>query len=124
LTPNPGVQPFFAGALSRCPNCGKGPLFSGFLRVTPVCGICGFDLGASDSGDGPAVFVILAVGFLAVFGVLFTEIAYNPPVWLLLVTWFPLSGLLCLVLLRPMKGLMVAAQIRNKASQHRRDEAP
>ena len=32
------------------------------------------------------------------------------------------SALLCLGLLRPLKGLMIAAQIRNKASEHRRDE--
>jgi uncharacterized protein (DUF983 family) len=70
------------------------------------------------------VFVILAVGFLAVFGLLITDIAYRPPIWVLLVTWFPLSALFCLILLRPMKGLMIAAQIRNKASQYRRDEGP
>jgi len=124
LTAERRVNPFLAGAAGRCPNCGKGPLFAGFLGVTKVCPVCGFDLGASDSGDGPAVFVILVVGFVMVFGVLITQIALNPPVWVLLVTWFPLAGLLCLVLLRPMKGLMIAAQIRNKASQHRLDAAP
>ncbi len=118
------VDPFLAGALGRCPNCGKGPLFAGFLKISRTCADCGFDLGASDSGDGPAVFVILIVGFLAVFGVLFTDIAYHPPIWVLLITWIPLAGLLCLLLLRPMKGLMIAAQIRNRASQHRRDPAP
>ncbi len=119
-----GVNPFLAGALGRCPNCGKGALFDGFLKVSRVCSACGFDLGASDSGDGPAVFVILVVGFLAVFGVLFTDIAYQPPVWVLLATWIPLAALLCFGLLRPMKGLMIAAQIRNRASQHRRDQTP
>ncbi len=112
------LAPFIAGLRARCPNCAKGPLFAGFLKVTPICAACGFDLGASDSGDGPAVFVILVVGFIAVFGTLFTEIAFHPPVWAPLVTWLPLSALLCLALLRPMKGLMIAAQIRNKAAQH------
>ena len=124
MTPTKGVNAFLSGALGHCPNCGKGALFSGFLKITPLCAACGFNLGASDSGDGPAVFVILAVGFLAVFGMLFSLIAFNPPVWVLLVTWFPLSAILCLILLRPMKGLMVAAQIRNKAAQHRRDARP
>jgi uncharacterized protein (DUF983 family) len=124
LTGKRAVNPFLAGAAGRCPNCAKGPLFAGFLSVTKVCPVCGFDLGASDSGDGPAVFVILIVGFVMVFGVLITEIAVNPPVWALLVGSIPLAGLLCLILLRPMKGLMIAAQIRNRAAQHRSDAAP
>ena len=76
-----------------------------------------------DAGDGPAVFVIIIVGFLVVFAALFTEIAFHPPIWLHLVVWLPLASILCLSLLRPLKGLMVGAQIRNKASQHRRDDA-
>jgi uncharacterized protein (DUF983 family) len=87
-----------------------------------VCSACGHPLGEADSGDGPAVFVILVVGFVIVFASLYTEIAYHPPVWVHLVVWLPLGAALCLALLRPMKGLMVAAQIRNRAAQHRRDD--
>ncbi len=97
-------------------------MFGGFLKLAPVCSRCGHPLGQADSGDGPAVFVIIVVGFLMVFGALFTEIAYHPPVWVHLVVWLPLGAALCLGLLRPMKGLMVAAQIRNHAAQHRRDD--
>ena len=122
MTDTPGVNPFLAGALGRCPNCGKGPLFEGFLRLTARCPSCGFALAEADSGDGPAVFVIMIVGFLVVFSALFTEVAYHPPVWVHLVVWLPLGAALCLGLLRPMKGLMVAAQIRNRAAQHRRDQ--
>ncbi len=114
--------PFLAGFLCRCPACGQGPLFQGFLAVTPVCTGCGFALGAADSGDGPAVFVIMIVGFIVVFAALFTEIAIRPPIWLHLVVWLPLATGLCLGLLRPIKGLMIAAQIRNRAARHRRDE--
>jgi uncharacterized protein (DUF983 family) len=122
LTPVARLNPFLAGALGRCPNCGEGPLFAGFLTPTPQCSHCGFALAAADSGDGPAVFVIMIVGFLIVFGALFTEVAYHPPVWFHLVVWLPLGAVLCLGLLRPMKGLMIAAQIRNKAAEHRRDK--
>jgi uncharacterized protein (DUF983 family) len=115
LTPDPGIAPFIAGALGRCPNCGKGALFAGFLNVRPRCQVCGYDFANVDSGDGPAVFVITIVGFLVVFGALFTEVAYNPPVWVDLIVWLPAGAILCLALLRPMKGLMIAAQIRNRA---------
>jgi uncharacterized protein (DUF983 family) len=115
LTTDRPLAPFVAGALGRCPHCGRGPLFEGFLRIVRTCGACGFNLAASDSGDGPAVFVILAVGFIAVFGALFTEVALRPPVWLPLVVWIPVAAGLSLALLRPMKGLMIAAHVRNRA---------
>lgn len=121
MTPQSKVNPFLAGALGRCPVCGRGALFKTFLGLAETCTACGFPLGRSESGDGPAVFVILIVGFIAVFGLLVTFVALRPPIWLLLATWAPLSGLLCLALLRPVKGLMVAAQIRNNASEHRND---
>ena len=116
-----GVSPLLAGLACRCPNCGRGRLFDGFLKVTSACEACGFDLAHCDSGDGPAVFVIMIVGFVVVFAALFTEIAFHPPVWVHLVIWLPLGVTLCLALLRPMKGLMIAAQIKNKASEHRSD---
>ncbi len=123
MTNAAGVNPLLAGLRGRCPHCGEGPLFKGFLSLTPACASCGFNLAHADSGDGPAVFVIIIVGFLVVFAALFTEIAVHPPIWLHLVLWLPLAAVLCLSLLRPLKGLMVGAQIRNKASQHRRDDA-
>jgi len=117
MTQRGGAAPFAAGALGRCPNCGKGPLFAGFLTVAPGCTACGFNLAKADSGDGPAVFVIFIAGFIAAFGVLFTEIFFRPPIWLHFVIWLPIAAILCLALLRPMKGLMIAAQFANQASQ-------
>jgi len=122
LTQARGAGPLLAGLAGRCPHCGKGRLFSGFLSLVVACEVCGFDLAKADSGDGPAVYVIIIVGFLTVFGTLFTMIAVNPPVWVLLTVSLPVAALLCFLLLRPMKGVMIAAQIMNKASQHRSDE--
>ena len=114
-------NPLLAGAAGRCPSCGEGHLFDGFLKVAPRCEACGYDLAKADSGDGPAVFVILVGGFLAAFGALFTEVALNPPVWVLLAIWLPATILVCLILLRPFKGMMLAAQFMNKASEARHD---
>lgn len=114
-------HPLLAGAAGRCPNCGEGRLFDGFLKVAPRCEACGYDLAKADSGDGPAVFVILIGGFLAAFGALFTEVALNPPVWVLLVIWMPATLVICLALLRPFKGMMLAAQFMNQASEARHD---
>src|SRR5258705_12100951 len=114
-------NPLRWGAAGRCPNCGEGHLFEGFLKVAPACEACGFDLAAADSGDGPAVFVIMIAGFIVAFGALFTMVAGRTPVWLTLLIWLPMTLVICLVLLRPMKGLMLAAQFMNKASQARHD---
>ena len=112
-----GVNPVLAGIACRCPKCGEGALFQGFLSVSPECEACGFDLRKADSGDGPAVFIILIVGCIAGFGALITEVSFRPPVWVLLVVWLPLTLILCLALLRPFKGVMIALQFHNRASE-------
>jgi uncharacterized protein (DUF983 family) len=122
MTPSPGAAPFLAGLAGRCPNCGQGKLFDGFLKVAPRCAACGFDLTKADSGDGPSVFVIFIAGFIAAFGILWTEITFRPPLWVHFVVWLPIAAALCLGLLRPMKGLMIAAQFANHASQAGRDD--
>jgi uncharacterized protein (DUF983 family) len=53
---------------------------------------------------------------------MFHMIAFNPPIWVLLVLWLPLTVVVVLGLLRPMKGLMVAAQFAQKASEAGRDD--
>jgi uncharacterized protein (DUF983 family) len=112
-----GVNPVLAGIACRCPNCGEGALFSGFLTVTERCDACGMDLRAADTGEGPAVFIILIVGIVVGFSALITEVAFHPPVWLHLILWLPLTLILCLALLRPFKGVMLAMQFHHKASE-------
>ena len=117
-----GVNPLLAGLAGRCPNCGEGALFRGFLTVADRCDACGFGLGRADSGDGPAVFVILIGGFIVAFAALFTEIAYRPPIWVHLVVFLPLTVVVCGGLLRPMKGILLAAQFANRAAEARHDD--
>lgn len=112
-------NPLLAGLAGRCPNCGEGFLFEGFLKVAARCEACGYDLAKADTGDGPAVFVILIAGFICAFGLLFTEVAFSPPVWVHVVVWLPLTALISLLLLRPLKGVMLAAQFSNNASEAR-----
>ena len=115
-------HPLAYGALGRCPSCGEGPLFRGFLKVAPACSACGQDLTQADSGDGPAVFVILIAGFLVAFAARYVELAFRPPIWLHLALWMPLTVIVSLGLLRPLKGLMLAAQFINRAAEARSDD--
>lgn len=104
---------------NRCPRCGEGRLFQGFLSVRPACTNCGLDYAFIDSGDGPAVFVILIISFVVVGLALYTEVTWNPPLWVHFLLWIPLALVLCLPLLRVLKGLMIGLQYRNNASQGR-----
>jgi uncharacterized protein (DUF983 family) len=122
-TPAPArIDPIRAGLLCRCPNCGKGPLFSGFLTVVERCAVCGFDFTRLNTGDGAAIFVMQIAGGLVVFGALFVQIAYDPPVWAMLVVALPLVVGLSLGLMRPGKGVMIALQMRHRAGQTRNND--
>jgi uncharacterized protein (DUF983 family) len=118
----PEADPIAAGLSGRCPRCGEGKLFDGFLKLAPSCRSCGLDFKFADSGDGPAVFVILIAGFIIVGLLLWTEITYEPPFWVHLVIFLPLTIIVCLGMLRPLKGVMIALQYRNKAEQGRLSE--
>jgi uncharacterized protein (DUF983 family) len=112
-------SPISAGLKGRCPRCGEGRLFNGFLKLAPKCQACGLDFAFADSADGPAVFIMFIAGFAMMGGVLWLEFTYEPPFWVHMVIWLPLTILLCLSLLRPMKGLAVALQYANKAEEGR-----
>ena len=108
-----------SGIAGRCPTCGRGKLFSGYLKLAPRCNVCGLDYGFADSGDGPAVFVILVSGFIVVGAALFVEMAYAPPYWVHAALWLPLIVVVTLGPLRPMKGLMIALQYYHQAAESR-----
>lgn len=111
----PPVDPVRAGIACACPRCGQGKLFDGLIKVRPQCRQCGLDYSFADSGDGPAVFVILIIGFVVVGLALWMEVNYNPPLWLHFLLWIPLTIGLSLWLLRVLKALLIALQYRNNA---------
>jgi uncharacterized protein (DUF983 family) len=113
--------PIGRGLRGRCPACGQGRLFQGFLRLRSVCEHCGLDYRFADSGDGPAVFVILIGGAIVVFAALLTEVAYQPPYWLHAALWLPLILIVTLAPLRLVKGLLIALQFHHKAAEGRLD---
>jgi uncharacterized protein (DUF983 family) len=111
----PPISAISAGLSGRCPRCGDGRLFSGFISVAPRCEVCGLDYSFADAGDGPAVFVALFGGFIVLGAALWTEIVYQPPIWVHMAVFLPLTLVVCLGLLRPLKGVLIALQYRNKA---------
>lgn len=108
------------GLLGRCPDCGKGNLFRGFLTVVDHCEVCGADLREQDSGDGPVAFITLIAGAIVVIAALVVEVKYGWPIWLHMVVWLPLAAGLCIGLMRPLKGLMIALQYKHRRSDFER----
>jgi uncharacterized protein (DUF983 family) len=115
----PPVSPLAAGLGCKCPRCGRGRLFAGLLRVAERCEACGLDLAKQDSGDGPAVFVILILGFIVVGLALWVEFAYEPPFWVHAVLWIPLIVFGALLMLRPFKATLIALQYKHRWSEER-----
>lgn len=103
----------------KCPQCGEGRLFSRWLSVRPACSACGLDFERFGQGDGPAVFVILIAGFLIVGAALWVEVNFEPPLWVHATLWAPVTLIVTLGLLRPIKSLLIAKQFETGAAEAR-----
>ncbi|MGA8193329.1 MAG: DUF983 domain-containing protein [Acetobacteraceae bacterium] len=99
------------GLMGRCPACGKGRLFDGFLRVVPICPNCHAPLGLARADDAPPYFTILIVGHIVIPAILIMQKMSDPPTWLLSVIFVPLTIILALGLLRPVKGATVGLML-------------
>jgi uncharacterized protein (DUF983 family) len=113
------VQSALRGLACRCPRCGQGKLYAGFLTLAPACDRCGLDYAFIDSGDGPAIFIIMLAGGIVVACALVVEVKYQPPYWLHAVLWLPLILTTTLLPLRSMKSLLIALQFHHKAAPGR-----
>ena len=107
-----------AAFLSRCPRCGEGKLYKGFLKVVDRCAVCGLNLGAQDTGDGPVAFIVLIVGAIVVGLALWVEDSYSPPMWVHVVLWPPLIIGLSLYLLQLLKSLLIALQFKHRSEDY------
>ncbi len=105
-----------------CPACGKGALFRGWtlggvLSVRERCDVCGLDLRAQDSGDGPASLVMFPLGAILVGLALWVEFRFSPPIWVHVVLWPVVGAALAVGMMRPLKAALVALQYRHRRSR-------
>jgi uncharacterized protein (DUF983 family) len=108
-----------AALLGRCPRCGDGSLFAGYLTAARACARCSLDYSTFDPGDGPAVFVILIVGFLVAGGALFVEVKFQPPYWVHAIIWLPTIFILAFGFLRLVKSTLLVLQYKHRAGEAR-----
>ncbi len=100
------------GLMGRCPACGQTKLFRGYLRVVDTCSNCGAPLGSARADDAPPYFTIFAVGHIIIPGMFMVERAYRPPLWVHAAIWLPLTVILSLAFLRPIKGATVGLMLK------------
>jgi uncharacterized protein (DUF983 family) len=111
------TNPARTGILGRCPRCQQGHLFDGFLRLAPRCEVCCLDYSFADPADGPAFFAMSIAAVPALGFALWLQLAYEPPIWVHLLTTLPLTLGACMLLLRPLKGWLVCSQYFHRAEE-------
>ena len=115
VSDHPPVSAVASGLACRCPRCGQGKLFRAYLKVADRCAVCGLDLSAEDSGDGPAVFVMFIIGSVAALLVYVLEFVVGVPYWATIGVAFFVVIAGTLALLPLLKSLMIALQFKHKA---------
>ena len=110
------MQSILTGLSGRCPRCRQGSLFAGFLNVRKKCDACGLDYAFADAGDGPAVFVILGLGAIVMVLVLWVEFRFEPPWWVHVLIWGPLTVGLAVWMLRVLKAWLIAQQYTHRST--------
>lgn len=115
----PDLSILQTGLSARCPRCGEGRLYQSMLKPVDHCAVCMLDMSFAEEGDGPAVLVILLLGFVIAGLALAVHYLIGPPVWVHLILWLPVTLVLAIVSLRAMKGVMIAAQFKTKAEEGR-----
>ena len=109
--------PLEVGLKGCCPRCGQGKLYDGVLKPAKKCMACKLDYDFIDSGDGPAVFVILIIGFVITALALALQTSLSPPIWLQILIWTPVIILSSVWGLRFAKGIMISLQFQTKAKE-------
>ena len=100
------------GARGLCPACGQTHAFIGYLRVASQCVACGAPLGELRADDAPPYFTVFIVAHVVV-GLMFAIYqAYDPPLWVQAAIWLPVTVILSIGLLRPIKGATLGLMLK------------
>ena len=102
-----------------CPRCGAPTLFAGAVRFSERCTNCALDFGQFNVGDGPAAFLIMIVGAIVTILAVIVQLRFEPPFWVHILLWSPITFGLVLLLLRVAKGALLALEYRNRAREGR-----
>ena len=123
MTKEPRVNFAVKLPFGHCPRCRAKTLFDGVISFAPQCRACGLDYSSFNVGDGAAAFLTLIIGALVSALAIWLQLAAEPPFWVHIVLWVPLTTFAVLAGLRYGKAKLLAAEYRRKAGEARR-QAP
>ena len=103
----------------HCPRCRAKTLYAGMISFAPRCRGCGLDFSAFNVGDGAAAFLTLIVGAVVSALAIWLQLSAEPPFWMHIVLWVPLTTFAVLAGLRYGKAKLLAAEYRRKAGEAR-----
>lgn len=106
----PKMQATVRGFFCRCPNCNEGKLFRAFLKPVDNCSECGEDFTHHRSDDFPPYINIMIVGHIVVALVLLVEKNVELTLTQHLLIWLPLTIVMSIVLMQPIKGAVIGIQ--------------
>ena len=98
------------GWRQKCPCCGAGRIYGKFLKVNDVCSNCGTELFHHRADDLPAYLVVVIVGHVVLGAFMGVEATSDWSMWLHIAVWAPLTIVMSLMLLQPIKGAVVGLQ--------------
>ncbi|HET9627902.1 MAG TPA: DUF983 domain-containing protein [Novosphingobium sp.] len=106
-----------AALFGCCPRCHSRTLFAGIAKFADRCRVCGLDFTAFNVGDGPAAFLTLIIGAVITGLAIWLQLAVEPPFWVHILLWVPLTAAAVIGGLRATKAWLLQAEYRRKASE-------
>ena len=106
-----------AALFGLCPQCGERTLFAGPIKFAATCGVCGLDFSKFNVGDGPAAFLTMIVGAIVVGLALTLQLSVEPPWWVHVLLWVPLTTLGVIGGLRLAKAALLWSEFRQKTGE-------
>jgi len=106
-----------AALFGLCPRCGERTLFAGPIKFAERCRACGLDFSRFNVGDGPAAFLTMIVGAIVVVLALTLQLAVEPPWWVHVLLWVPLTTFGVIGGLRLAKAALMWSEYRQKAGE-------
>ena len=111
--------PAAAAFKGLCPRCGAATLFTGPIRFADRCAACGLDYTGFNVGDGAAAPITLVVGAIVIAGLATLQLSLDPPFWVQLIIWIPVTTALVIYALRIAKAALLFFEYRNAAREGR-----
>lgn len=96
------------GIRNRCPSCGVARFFPRFLKPIEICPVCQKDWTAHRADDFPAYLSILLTGHLVAPIIIALASSDRLPLWAIAAILVVLVLVLCISLLQPAKGAIMA----------------